>query len=383
MTSPPKPTIDASAPGELIRGEDALTALGRRAGDTALYLVGGSVRDSLLGERPLDLDVAVDGPVARIASDLDPDATLHERFDTAAVSFRGRRLDLARTRSEKYRRPGALPEVEPADIESDLSRRDFTINAMAIDLADPGTLIDPHGGAEDLGRGVIRVLHARSFVDDPTRALRAARYAARLGFDIDHRTADLLREVDLTTVSPERLRSELALISEEPGALEALRLVSAWGLIGISDEDLGLIAAAFSALELPAWQGFCSRTEIVDGVVGGSGPGEFRELIQYPGTPSRAVVLARRHDALQILLARAVGAEWLDDWISGWRGIELEITGDDLVDAGIEPGRAVGTGLDAAMEAALDNGVADRDGQLAVALEAARAAGGAEPGGRS
>ncbi len=245
MTSPPKATIDAGAAGELIRGEDALTALGRRAGDTPLYLVGGSVRDSLLGGHPLDLDIAVDGPVARIASDLDPDATLHERFDTAAVSFRGRRLDLARTRSEKYRRPGALPEVEPADIESDLSRRDFTINAMAVDLADPGTLIDPHGGAEDLGRGVIRVLHARSFVDDPTRALRAARYAARLGFDIDHRTADLLREVDLTTVSPERLRSELALISDEPGALEALRLVSAWGLIGISDEDLGLIGAAF------------------------------------------------------------------------------------------------------------------------------------------
>ncbi len=118
-------------------------------------------------------------------------------------------------------------------------------------------------------------------------------------------------------------------------------------------------------------------------MVGGSGPGEFRELIQYPGTPSRAVVLARRHDALQILLARAVGAEWLDDWISGWRGVELEITGDDLVDAGMKPGRAVGTGLDAAMEAALDDGVTDRKGQLAVALEAARAAGGVGPGGRS
>jgi len=271
-----------------------------------------------------------------------------------------------------------LPEVEPADIESDLARRDFTINAIAVDLDDPEVLIDPHGGVEDLRRGAIRVLHPGSFSDDPTRALRAARYVARLGFDIDHRTADLLREVDLKTVSPKRLRSEMALISDEPGALEALRLVSAWGLIAISEEDLGLIAAAFNTLERPAWRGFCSRAEVVDAVVGGSDSGEFRELLEYPGSPSRARATAERHDPVQALLARASGAEWLDNWLSEWRGIEIEISGNDLVDAGIERGRAVGAGLDAAMEAALDSGVADRESQLSVALEAARAEAGRE-----
>jgi tRNA nucleotidyltransferase (CCA-adding enzyme) len=365
-------TIDRSGPGRLIRGDETLARLRAVDGGPQLYLVGGSVRDSLLGATPLDLDLAVDGPVATFAGGIDSDAVLHERFDTAEVSIDGRRVDLARTRSEKYRRPGSLPVVEPAGIEADLSRRDFTINAIAAPLDDPEALIDPCDGLEDLESGVIRVIHHGSFRDDPTRALRAARYAARLGFDVDHRTADLLLDVDLNTVSPDRTNSELELIAEEKTAVEALRLISAWKLLEFPDKDLETLAAAFEILEVSPWQGFCSRADVTKAVVSGDTIEDSRSLLDYPGSPSRACAEVRRHSTVEILLARAAGARWLDGWMSEWRDVNLKMTGDDLIAAGIPGGEAVGAGLDAALEAALDEGATGRKKQLLIALEASR-----------
>lgn len=374
MTGPAKMTIDRSAPAGLISNDSALAAVRDQAGGADVYLVGGSVRDALLGETPFDLDVVVDGPVAELAKALDPAAVVHPRFETAEISIDGRTIDLARARSEKYPRPGALPEVEPAPITSDLARRDFTINAIAVALDGPGDLIDPCDGAQDLERRVIRVIHPDSFNDDPTRALRAARYAARLGFDVDHRTADLLPAVDLTSVSADRVRSELELIAEEASAVEAVRLASAWGLITMPEERLLLLASAFEQLARPEWQGFCDRSDVLDALVDGTGEAGWRDLIEYPGPPSRATALAARRDPVEILLARADGAEWLDRWVRDWRRLSLEVTGADLIAAGVPKGEAVGRGLNAALEAALDRGVEDHDGQLAVALEAARSA---------
>ena len=381
MTGPAKTTIDRGAAARLVEDDGALGTLRELAGENRAYLVGGSVRDALLGGHPADLDVVVEGPVAGLAVELDPDAVLHERFDTAEVSIGGRRMDMARARSETYRRPGALPEVEPATIDTDLARRDFTINAIAIPLDDPETLIDPCGGTEDLERRAIRVIHPQSFRDDPTRALRAARYAARLGFDVDHRTADLLPAVDLATVSPQRLHSELGLMADEPNAVEAVRLASAWGLIDVPDDDLQLLAAAFEILGAPEWQGWCDRIEILEAIAGGAGAGDWRGLVEYPGSPSRASDLAVQRDPVEILLARAGGAEWLDDWVSRWRGVRLAVTGDDLIDAGVPKGELVGEGLRAARVAALDNGVSDREGQLAAALAAAGPVDGQRPQG--
>ncbi len=372
MTSPPKSEINRAAPAGLIRDESALAVLAAEAGGLRLYLVGGSVRDSLLGGGRLDLDVAVDGPVEPLATGLDPDAVLHSRFDTAAISIAGTRVDLARTRSETYGRPGALPEVEPAGIEADLARRDFTINAIAVPFDEPATLIDPHGGVEDLERRVIRVIHDRSFVDDPTRALRAARYAARLGFEIDDRTGDLLREVDLDTVSSQRITSELHQISEEPTAVEALRLASAWGLVEIPEDELQVIGEAFDLLARDPWADSCSRADVVMAVVEGGAVESVRDLIGYPGSPSGGAAIARRREPVELLLARAAGGEWLDAWVSDWRRVGLQITGDDLVSQGVPSGERVGIGLRAALEAALDRGLSDRDGQLSVALEAAQ-----------
>jgi tRNA nucleotidyltransferase (CCA-adding enzyme) len=316
-----------------------------------------------------------------MALGLDPEALLHERFDTAEISLGGRRIDLARTRSEKYPRPGALPDVEPAGIETDLGRRDFTINAMAVPLADPDTLLDPFNGVADLERRVLRALHPKSFRDDPTRAIRAARYAARLGFDLDHRTANLLPAVELGNLSPRRLGTEIDLASNEATGLEALRLASAWGLLKLGEADLDLAAKAFDLLDSELWTGFCSRAEVTGVLLTDQQTGRRDALIEFPGSPSLACTAAERSNRPELLLARAAGAEWLDRWLSEWRGVNPAISGDDLLEAGIPRGEAIGAGLDAARTAALDQDIGDRDEQLRIAVAAATAFSTAEKGG--
>src|SRR5947208_15725938 len=134
------------------------------------FLVGGAVRDLLLGRGTVDLDVAIEGDARAVARELagrlGGEAKEHERFGTATVRAGDLVVDLATTRRETYAEPGALPEVEPSSIEEDLARRDFTVNAMAMRLPD-GEILDPHKGRADLEGRVIRVLHDRSFVDDP------------------------------------------------------------------------------------------------------------------------------------------------------------------------------------------------------------------------
>jgi len=366
-----KMSIDRTDLKKAIEREAALATVRRVAIDLPCYLVGGTVRDVLLGQPALDLDLAVDGPVAEFALRLDPDAVLHERFDTAEVVVEGRHMDLARTRSERYSRPGALPDVEPAGIEVDLTRRDFTINALAIPLDRPGELLDPCGGIADLERRVINVIHPKSLVDDPTRAVRAARYAARLGFDIDHRTADLLPAVDLGTVSRERFESELVLIAGEGTALEALRLAVAWGLLSLDEDDLTRIAHAYELLETDLWSGTSSRAEVLMTAAGRNAEMPLQGRIEYPGTPSQANSLARRLSMIDLLLARAAGSEWLDQWMSEWRTVSPHVTGTDLLAAGVPRGEAVGAGLEAALAAALDDGISSREEQLTIALAAA------------
>ncbi|HEY1596999.1 MAG TPA: hypothetical protein VGF74_16495, partial [Thermoleophilaceae bacterium] len=190
------------------------------------FLVGGAVRDLLLGRPTVDLDVAVEGDARAVARELAGrlagEAKEHERFGTATVTAGDLSVDLATTRRETYAEPGALPDVHPAGLTEDLGRRDFTINAMALDLngGDVGALEDPHGGRADLDAGLIRVLHGGSFVDDPTRLLRALRYEARFGFRMDEQTERLAREAaagaGFATVSGARVRDELLdLLSED------------------------------------------------------------------------------------------------------------------------------------------------------------------------
>ena len=168
-----------------------------------VYLVGGTVRDILLGEQSFDVDIAVEGDAIELAKALaealDGRVRPHEKFGTAVVLYGdGGRIDVVTTRTEFYDAPAALPTVEHATIREDLFRRDFTINAMAVSLKgdDLGRLVDPFGGRADLDAGVIRVLHNLSFIDDPTRIFRAIRYENRYGFRMDEHTARLARSCD-------------------------------------------------------------------------------------------------------------------------------------------------------------------------------------------
>jgi tRNA nucleotidyltransferase (CCA-adding enzyme) len=337
------------------------------------YLVGGTVRDLLLGERSLDLDVVVEGELRPLADALGGELVEHERFQTASVRLGETTIDLAQARMETYERPGALPTVRPASLEQDLARRDFSINAIAVALDRPGELIDPHDGKADLEAGLIRVLHDGSFRDDPTRALRAARYAARYRFKLEPHTAELLRAADLSTVSEDRVAAELRKIAaeEEPGA--ALALLRDWSLVPEIDPD-GPERANLVA-ELAADEPWAEVVDRVDAVlVAATKPPEGVERIveATPERPSQGVELARSAHPAEQIVARAMGAEWLDRYAAEWRDVALEIDGADLIEAGVPEGPALGRGLEAALSAKLDGEIWGRNAELEVALEVAR-----------
>jgi tRNA nucleotidyltransferase (CCA-adding enzyme) len=352
---------------------DALERVREAAGEVPIYLVGGAVRDLLLGRQRTDLDIAVEGDAAELGRRLGGEVRAHERFATATVRACGLELDLATARRETYPRPGALPEVRPATLAEDLARRDFTVNAMAVPLAGDPELIDPHGGAGDLARGVLRALHERSFVDDPTRALRAARYAARYAFALEPDTGRLLRDADLATVSRDRAEAELRKLAAEPRARGGFELLDEWGLVALDSSAPELIDAVSALTASEPWRGFVRRDEVVLAAALGRGLRHARELAAaHPLRPSEAVELARGEDAVTLALARGLGAEWLDGYVGEWRHVRLEITGDDLLAAGIPQGPAIGRGLAAALRARLDGEAGGREQELRIALDAAR-----------
>jgi tRNA nucleotidyltransferase (CCA-adding enzyme) len=358
---------------ERLRGLPGLDRVREAAAGTATYLVGGAVRDLLLGRDRTDLDIAVEGDAAAVGRRLGGEVRTHERFATVTVHTDGLELDLATARSESYPDPGALPEIQPATLSEDLARRDFTLNAMAVPLAGDPELIDPHGGLEDLKRGALRVLHDGSFVDDPTRALRAARYAARYGFDLDPDTERLLREADLATVSSDRVDAELRKLAAEETARRGFELLDEWGLVPLPDGAPELIDAVSALTAGEAWSRVADRDEAVLAAARGRGRDAAGELAAAEVTaPSQGVDLARGQDGVTLALARALGAEWLDRYVEEWRDIRLDIDGDDLMEAGIPEGPAIGRGLTAALRAKLDGEVASTEDELRVALDVAR-----------
>jgi len=188
-----------------------------------VYLVGGVIRDLLLGYPNFDLDLVVEGDAVKLAQQVAETSQArllaHRRFGTAKLRYENFTLDLATARKETYARPGALPAVTPGALKDDLIRRDFSINAMAISLAsnDYGELVDPYSGKNDLEHRLIRILHPGSFSDDATRILRGVCYEQRFGFEFEAQTARLLKR-DITmldTISGDRIRHELEHIFEE------------------------------------------------------------------------------------------------------------------------------------------------------------------------
>jgi len=202
-------------------------------GGLSLYLVGGVVRDLLLKREIWDFDLTVEGDgiaFARLVADrYGAGLAVFERFATARLAFPdGFKMDIATTRRESYAQPAVLPTVQPASIEEDLSRRDFTINAVAVQL-NPwqfGRLLDPYGGQHDLRARTIRVLHAGSFQDDPTRIFRAIRFEQRFGFRLERITVRLLAQAASTNLiqqlSGPRLQNEILLLFDEHDPVRAI-----------------------------------------------------------------------------------------------------------------------------------------------------------------
>jgi tRNA nucleotidyltransferase (CCA-adding enzyme) len=204
------------------------------------YLVGGPVRDLMLKHSNIDLDITVERNAIRLADSfagLYPGTKVvhYPAFKTATVHLPDSSLvDFAMARKETYARGGAFPAVQPSGIKEDLSRRDFTINAMAICINPSawGKLIDPFKGTADLKAKKIRVLHEKSFLDDPTRILRAARFQARLGFKLDAKTLRLLKSAVkikvLDTIKPQRYLKDFNKIQKEPKAQQAIKCLRTW-----------------------------------------------------------------------------------------------------------------------------------------------------------
>lgn len=210
--------------------------------EISLFVVGGSVRDLLLGIKNLDLDLVVEGDgiafARKLGDMLHARMKVHERFGTAMVLLPdGLKLDVATARTEYYEYPTALPTVEHSSIKKDLYRRDFTINALAVRLNGKGfgDVLDFYGGQRDLNDKVIRVLHGLSFVEDPTRVFRAIRFETRFGFHLGKDTAALIAgavKMDLFhRLSGHRLLEELKVLFSEREPRRAIKRLAHFGLL--------------------------------------------------------------------------------------------------------------------------------------------------------
>ena len=264
-------------PAEVVK---ILVLAGQTADELAfsVYMVGGSVRDLLRGTRNLDIDLVVEGDAIEFARALSKKLgarlRTHERFGTAILILPDLKLDIATSRTEYYESPAALPKVEVSSIKRDLHRRDFTINTLAVKLNQRhfGSLADFYGGRRDLREKTIRVLHDLSFIEDPTRAFRAVRFAVRFGFKLSRHTEELLKsalEMDLfERLSGSRLYDELLLIFRETEPVAAVEKLAEYGLLKVihpalkKDEVLADIRAAHDAL---LWFGLSFTGEPVDG----------------------------------------------------------------------------------------------------------------------
>ncbi len=372
----------------------------------SLWLVGGPVRDLLLGETPLDVDLMLTGPPEPVAAALGAELSRHPAYLTASAGG----YDLAQPRHETYPHPGALPQVTPAEsVEADLARRDFSVNAMAVGLTGPdrGRLVSVDGALADLEARQLRVLSDRSFLDDPTRLLRLARYAARLDFSVEAHTLELahaaLADGALGTVSGPRIGNELRRMLGEVDPVRGFIALRELGIDGAIDPALGLVDDALATRALALLEPADRRDRVVlaaalmgaprDRVVAlldrlgfsaqdrdvVAAAAATAQKISYRlefATPPSAIDWAAggaNGQAETVALAGAIHpANAAREWLVELRHKRLSITGEDLLSAGVPAGPAIGRGLEAARAALMDDEATDAASQLAVALEAAR-----------
>ena len=392
-------------------------------GFRGVYLVGGAVRDLLLRERTIDVDIAVEGDGVEFAQELalriKGKVRPHAKFQTAVViapagsDLDHLRVDVASTRTEFYDFPAALPKVEHAGIRSDLARRDFTVNAMAVSLAPEnyGDLLDYFGGVGDLKEKRIVVLHNLSFIEDPTRILRAIRYETRYGLRMDPHTLNLARscsEMDLVgDLSSARLRDELVLLLGETKVDFALQRLQELGLernihprFNAGGEARECIRAADAVWrrhalsgEVPLWRlrlVWLLRDLRADEILGWAGRMRLRR--SDADVVARTLVVGRRlaenlrrgpaeaevydvaeHEPLEAVVAAivlepgAAAEERLGRFLDVDRHVELDVSGDDLIGLGFESSPRLGTVLRALLHLKLNGVVSGRADELEAA----------------
>ena len=378
-------------------------ALLRRLGDAAadegveLWLVGGPVRDALLGCPVLDLDLTSEAPAAelgpRLAARLGGTCGARSAFGTVKLRLNGRALDLATARAEVYPYPAALPIiVANADIASDLARRDFGINAMAASLHPQrfGELLDTQGGTADLDAGIVRVLHRASFRDDPTRLFRAARYVSRLGFRMDGATRRQFRRnlPHVDAVSAARVRREIERLLAEEHAARALLTAVRFGVLPAVEAGLAapevrvalrradaralrglpLLGALTYALLTERADSFHERigatkrqSQVIRAVVRLCESEQALSDAVRPSRVSRVVGVAPREavEAASVAAASAAARRNLARYLSASRR-RTPLDGHDVLALGVPPGPAVGGMLTTLRNAVLDGVVRSR-----------------------
>ena len=401
---------------DLLRGASRVSA----EQGVALYLVGGPVRDILARSRPGDIDLVGDGADAAFASALagalGGDVLAQSQFETFKLRIGEIDVDLAAARRESYARPGALPAVTPGTIDEDLGRRDFSINAMAVSLGQDswGNLLDPHGGQRDMDRGLVRVLHPRSFADDPTRTLRAVRYAHRLGFRIEQDTERQLKEDvgHLSEVTGERIRHELERVFREPLAADMLGEAQALGLLEAIHPALLVGPGLLEAMAAPPIDPALPREKRLLGLVAYSVPsekldslvqrlsmdrdwasvvrdvGKVRDAFEQLGAeglrPSKVHALLKDLDAASIegcALATndALVRERLELYLRELRHVKPILNGNDLLGIGVPEGPLVGELLGDLLKARLEGLLSTREDEENLARRSVTG-GSTEPG---
>jgi tRNA nucleotidyltransferase (CCA-adding enzyme) len=298
-----------------------LRQLGRMSDEAGirLYLVGGVVRDLLLKREIWDLDLTIEGDgiaFARLVADCyGAGLAVFDRFATARLTFsNGLKVDIASTRSESYVKPAALPNVQPATLQEDLYRRDFTINAMALQLNAEqfGQLYDPYGGQRDLKAKLIRVLHEGSFIDDPTRIFRAIRFVERFGFALELKTSQLLKQAAATNMianlSGPRLANEIFLLMQEGDpsrAIESLRRRNLLRFLHPQLRDGKQVRRLIMSLPraLAWWKQQCPGQRVNRGLL------YLMTIVSSAGTSIRRAI-ARR---LQLSTRETTALEWAGD----------------------------------------------------------------------
>ena len=359
-----------------------------------LYLVGGSVRDVLANAPLTDVDImASDNPerlIESIRGRGDAKVQKASAFGTWSVTVRGVEMDVSTARRETYERPGALPTAFPGTIEDDLARRDFSVNAMAISLSEDswGDLLDPHDGVTDLSRGVIRVLHDRSFEDDATRILRAIRYSYRLNFRLEPQTEPLLERglAFLSTISPDRVRHEIERIFREPRAGDMIE--TAWKLGVLAAIHPGLRAEQKTLQAIQAEPGDNTRRDhlLLGSMVQSVAEGDMESVVErlnlnsdwarlvrdvaavrerLPELEDENMARSRVYRLLQGLHPHAVESctmaatdakvvEWVRVYLDELQHVSPRLDGNDLMALGVREGPAVGLVLTKLLDARLD-----------------------------